>query len=196
MLQAEALAVVLLVTGSVAAPDSLYDREIAAAIEDVRDVHPVPASLVKAVIAQESSWEARAVSRAGAVGLMQVLPATAAKVGVSREELFDPARNILAGVRLLAVLLRHYKGDVMSALTAYNARPRRLFAPIPQNGETPGYVRAVLAQYALYAGGKLHVTASAPRSARETTERTPPLLRSSNATPEGRRQALPWGPGP
>lgn len=145
MLAADVLMFVLLVAGSAPAPDMLHDREIAAAIEDVKDVHPVPAALVKAVIAQESSWDPRAVSRAGALGLMQLLPTTAAMVGVSREELLDPARNILASVRLLAVLLRHYRGDVISALTAYNARPRQLFAPIPQNGETPGYVMAVLA---------------------------------------------------
>ncbi len=166
MLDFEVLTLALVVASSPPPPDIRYDREIAAAIEDVHDVHHVPAALVKAVITQESSWNPRAVSRAGALGLMQLLPATAAKVGVSREELFDPAKNILAGVRLLAVLLRHYDGDVISALTAYNARPRRLFAPIPQNGETPGYVRAVLANYARYAGGKLPVAFDRSRDRR------------------------------
>lgn len=166
MLDFEVLTLALVVASSPPPPDMRYDREIAAAIEDVHDVHHVPAALVKAVITQESSWNPRAVSRAGALGLMQLLPATAAKVGVSREELFDPAKNILAGVRLLAVLLRHYRGDVISALTAYNARPRELFAPIPQNGETPGYVRAVLAYYARYAGGRLHVVPENERAAR------------------------------
>ncbi len=166
MLDFEVLTLALVVASSPPPPDRRYDREIAAAIEDVHDVHHVPAALVKAVITQESSWNPRAVSRAGALGLMQLLPATAAKVGVSREELLDPAKNILAGVRLLSVLLRHYRGDVISALTAYNARPRELFAPIPQNGETPGYVRAVLAYYARYAGGKLHVVPEHARGAR------------------------------
>lgn len=166
MLEFEVLTLAVFVASSPPPPDVRYDREIAAAIEDVRDVHHVPAALVKAVITRESSWNPRAVSRAGALGLMQLLPATAAKVGVSREELFDPAKNILAGVRLLAVLLRHYRGDVISALTAYNARPRELFAPIPQNGETPGYVRAVLAYYARYAGGKLHVAPEHARGSR------------------------------
>lgn len=165
MLDFEVLTLALVVASSPPPPDMRYDREIAAAIEDVHDVHHVPAALVKAVITRESSWNPRAVSRAGALGLMQLLPATAAKVGVSREELFDPARNILAGVRLLAVLLRHYRGDVISALTAYNARPRELFAPIPQNGETPGYVRAVLTYYARYAGGRLHVVPEHARGA-------------------------------
>jgi soluble lytic murein transglycosylase-like protein len=166
MLDFGVLTLALVAASSPPSPDMRYEREIAAAIEDVHDVHHVPAALVKAVITRESSWSPRAVSRAGALGLMQLLPATAAKVGVSREELFDPARNILAGVRLLAILLRHYRGDVISALTAYNARPRELFAPIPQNGETPGYVRAVLAHYARYAGGKLHAVPEHVRGAR------------------------------
>ena len=166
MLDFGVVTLALVVASLPPSPDMRYEREIAAAIEDVHDVHSVPAALVKAVITRESSWNPRAVSRAGALGLMQLLPATAAKVGVSREELFDPAKNILAGVRLLAILLRHYRGDVISALTAYNARPRELFAPIPQNGETPGYVRAVLAYYARYAGGKLHVVPEHARGAR------------------------------
>ena len=114
---------------------------------------------------------------------MQLLPATAAKVGVSREELFDPAKNILAGVRLLAVLLRHYNGDVISALTAYNARPRQLFAPIPQNGETPGYVEAVLANYARYSKQPMPVTPGGPARSRDSAEKASPLLRSTRLGP-------------
>jgi hypothetical protein len=59
----------------------------------------------------------------------------------------EPGPNILAGTRLLAVLLRHYRGDVVSALVAYNARPRMRLAPVPENGETPGYVRRVLGSW-------------------------------------------------
>ena len=128
-----------------------YQAEIAAAVLSVEEIHPVPPAVVMAVIAAESGWNARAVSRAGALGLMQLMPATAAKVGVSREELFVPERNILAGTRLLAVLLRHYQGDLVSTLVAYNAGARRPLAPIPQNGETPGYVRKVLRHLELFA---------------------------------------------
>src|SRR5260370_1430259 len=81
---------------------------------------------------------------------MQVMPANARRLGVSPDDLWIPATNILAGVRLLAVLLRHYRGDVVSALVAYNARPRPLFAPLPGNSETPAYVLKVLAFYERY----------------------------------------------
>jgi soluble lytic murein transglycosylase-like protein len=127
-----------------AASHGRYDAEIAQAVASVRDVYPVPVALVKAVITAESGWKPRAVSRAGARGLMQLMPATAAKTGVRAEDLFEPAPNILAGTRLLAVLLRHYRGDLVSALVAYNAGPRGGFAPVPQNGETPAYVWRVV----------------------------------------------------
>ena len=121
-----------------------YDPEIRVAVGDVASIWPVPHSFVKAVIHRESGFRPRAVSPAGAVGLMQVIPFNARRLGVTERELWTPATNILAGTRLLAVLLRHYRGDVISTLVAYNAGPRQLLAPIPENGETPGYVRGVL----------------------------------------------------
>jgi soluble lytic murein transglycosylase-like protein len=143
-----ALAVLLATTPL--ARDNRFDPLIAAAIGQTRVVHAVPPALVRAVIRQESGFSPRALSRAGARGLMQLMPATAQRLGVAPEALWDPAKNILAGVRLLAVLLEHYRGDIVSALVAYNARPRRLLAPIPQNGETPRYVWNVLAFYEQY----------------------------------------------
>ena len=131
--------------------DARYDREIAVAISAARPIYPVPRSLVMAVIRAESGFDAEAVSPAGAVGLMQLMPATARRLGIRPDELRDPARNVLGGVRLLAVLLRRYRGDVVSALVAYNSRPRPRLAPIPRNGETPAYVRAVLANLRRYA---------------------------------------------
>src|SRR5262245_28692894 len=113
-----------------------YEAEIAAAVDDVSSVWTVPHALVKAVIQRESSFDPTALSRAGAVGLMQVLPRNARLVGLAPEDLWVAKLNIIAGTRLLAVLLQHYQGDVVSALVAYNARPQLLFAPVPENGET------------------------------------------------------------
>jgi soluble lytic murein transglycosylase-like protein len=121
-----------------------YALEIDAAVADASRIWSVPPSLVKAIIHRESAFNPTARSPAGAVGLMQVLPRNAERLGVRREELWVPRLNILAGTRLLAVLLRHYRGDVTSALVAYNARPHRRFAPVPENGETREYVRRVL----------------------------------------------------
>lgn len=123
-----------------------YEAEIDAALAEVAAIYPVPKALVVAVISVESGFRPRAVSPAGAKGLMQLMPYTAGRVGLDEQRLFDPAQNILGGARLLAVLLRHYDGDVISALVAYNARPRGLFVPVPRNGETPAYVWRVLAR--------------------------------------------------
>ena len=130
-----------------AAPD--FEAEIQAALVDVRAVHPVPANLVRAVIACESQGNPKAVSSAGAMGLMQVMPFNARKLGLARvKELFDPRLNILAGVRLLAVLLKHYGGDLVATLVAYNAGPRPKGAAVPKNGETPEYVECVVQRFA------------------------------------------------
>lgn len=142
-----------------------YEREIDAAIAATASTYPVPKELVQAVIRRESAFNPKALSRAGAVGLMQVMPFNAPLLGVAAEDLADPARNILAGTRLLAVLLRHYQGDVISALVAYNARPRELGAPLPDNGETPEYVRAVLGFfYAYRAASGLKQPVAAPQT--------------------------------
>jgi soluble lytic murein transglycosylase-like protein len=138
-----ALAVAALLSAGPAIP---FEPEIDAALAETSTIYPVPKILVVAVISVESGFRPRAVSRVGAVGLMQLMPSTALKLGLSRDDLIDPRRNILGGVRLLAVLLRHYGGDVFSALVAYNARPRRPFARIPMNGETPQYVWRVVAR--------------------------------------------------
>ncbi len=133
-----------------APPAASFEAEIAAAVRDVEHVHPVPTALIRAVIQRESRFNPGAISKAGAIGLMQVMPYTAPRVGLTEADLWDPAKNILAGTRLLAVLLRYYRGDLISVLVAYNARPRKIFAPIPQNSETPGYVAAVLRFFQAY----------------------------------------------
>ncbi|SRR6266849_4279540 len=138
-----------------ASSQSTYDAEIALAVLDVERIHYVPPALVKSIIQCESAFNPRVVSTAGAIGLMQVMPFTAARVGLTAADLSDPAKNILAGTRLVAVLLRYYNGDLISALVAYNARPRRLFAPIPRNGETPRYVSAVLHYFGYFSHGQL-----------------------------------------
>lgn len=148
------------------------DQAITAACAAVADVWPVPAQLVRAVIRRESAFDPRAVSKAGAIGLMQVMPYNARRLGLTEEELWQPAKNVLAGTRLLAVLLAHYDGDLISALAGYNARPRKLFAPLPQNGETPGYVRAVLRYFREYGGQAVLRPPHAARSTLDAERRT------------------------
>jgi soluble lytic murein transglycosylase-like protein len=133
--------------------DASYDDAIDVAVRDVAKLYPVTPALVKAIIRQESGFNPKARSHAGAIGLMQLMPFNAPKVGLSEPELWIPERNILGGTRLIAALLRYYNGDMVAALAAYNAKPRNPFAPLPQNGETPGYVAAVLRYYDEYTRG-------------------------------------------
>lgn len=113
-------------------------------IEEHAGLHGINPELVRAVIQVESGFNARAVSPKGAMGLMQLMPATATEFGVGNP--FDPAENVRAGVAYLRRLLDRYDGRVELALAAYNAGPGavdRHGAQVPPYRETREYVRKI-----------------------------------------------------
>src|SRR5580700_415709 len=117
-------------------------------IEGAAARYSVDADLITSVIAAESNFDPKAISRRNARGLMQLLPPTAARLGV--QNIFDPRENIDAGTRYLRDLLLLYKNDLALTLAAYNAGPQRVqqYGRIPPFAETQSYVRRVRTAYA------------------------------------------------
>jgi len=109
--------------------------------------HKVDPALVKAVISTESGWNPHAISRKGAVGLMQLIPETAQRYGVGNP--FDPVQNVEGGTMYLRSLLDRYNGDLVKSLAAYNAGEHAvdLSGGVPALRETQRYVQKVTDAY-------------------------------------------------
>lgn len=107
----------------------------------------VDADLISSVIAAESNFDPKAISKRNARGLMQLLPETAARFGV--QDIFDPRENIDAGTHYLRDLLQRYNNDLALALAAYNAGPEKVqqFGSVPPYAETVSYIRRVRRAY-------------------------------------------------
>ena len=122
------------------------DRDFESIVQDAAQRYRVDAGLIRAVIQAESGGNPTAVSRAGARGLMQLMPATAAELGVTNP--FDPTQNIMGGTSYLRRLLDRYRGDVKLALAAYNWGMGNLEKrPEAMPLETKNYVAKVERQY-------------------------------------------------
>ena len=129
------------------------------AIEEAATKHNVDPNLVRAVVKVESNFNPAAVSRKGAMGLMQLMPSTARELNVSNP--FDPEQNVDAGVRHLKHLLESFNGDVGLSLAAYNAGQGAVQrnGGVPPFRETRNYVRRITS---LYGRGDLSTSWSGP----------------------------------
>ena len=127
-----------------AAPDNEPEITIDAHIKEVAARHGVRADLVAAVIEAESDYNPRAVSRRGARGLMQLMPKTAASLGVN--DPFDPKANIEAGVKHLRAMMDRFDNNIPLALAAYNAGEVAVikYRGIPPYRETRAYVNRIV----------------------------------------------------
>ncbi len=124
-------------------------------VREAAERHRVDPALVRAVIETESNWNPAAVSRKGALGLMQLIPTTAQRFGVN--DVFNPKQNVDAGVRYLRTLLERYNGNLDLALAAYNAGEGAVDRAhgIPAYRETRNYVQRVQDAYFRPGSGRL-----------------------------------------
>lgn len=141
--------------------------------------HGVDPNLVFAVMRQESGFNSRARSYKGASGLMQLMPATARRFGVTN--IWDPAQNIEAGTRYLRFLLDTFNGDVKLALAGYNAGEGAVIKygyTVPRYRETQNYVRSISAKY----GRATHNAARAVQATASTEPLAPATMTFSSGT--------------
>jgi soluble lytic murein transglycosylase-like protein len=126
--------------------------EYDAYIREAASLYQIPEALVRAVIRVESNFDPRAISRANAQGLMQLIPATAERMLVT--DPFDARQNVLGGTRYLRVLANLFNGNLQLTLAAYNAGEGAVikYNGIPPYEETQAYVVKVLEYYDLYRG--------------------------------------------
>jgi len=132
------------------APAPVAPAQIDALVQQNATTWQVDPALVKAVIANESGFNANATSKVGAQGLMQLMPDTAASLGVHNA--YDPAQNVAGGTRYLRGLLDRFNGDEKLAIAAYNAGPGAVekYGGVPPYAETQNYVQNVLSSYDRY----------------------------------------------
>ena len=124
--------------------EPLPSSEVDFLVEQAAEKQDLDVEMLRAVIQQESAFRPCAVSPKGAMGLMQLMPATASQFGVPNP--FDPADNVEGGARFLKQLMVRYGGDLTLALGAYNAGPAKVDAAagIPNIPETQDYVKQIL----------------------------------------------------
>jgi soluble lytic murein transglycosylase-like protein len=151
-------------SSTMGAAGQAYRQKIEEMIRETSARYNVDPALIRAVIETESNWNSTAVSRKGALGLMQLVPGTAQQLGVSNA--FDPKQNVDGGVRYLHTLLERYNGDLDKALAAYNAGPGAVDRAkgVPGYRETREYVRKVTDSYFRPGSDRLPHAFGAPRS--------------------------------
>ena len=138
-------------------------------IDSAAKRYAVDAELISSVIAAESNFNPRAVSRRNARGLMQLMPRTASTLGV--RNVFDPTQNIDGGTRYLRDLLLRYQNDITLTLAAYNAGPEKVqqYGAVPPFAETISYVRRVKQEYAKRKTSAVKPVSATPKSTASDT---------------------------
>lgn len=128
-------------------PDAKPQRTLNEVISAASDKHQIDPDLITSVIHAESAFDPKARSPKGAQGLMQLMPGTASRLGVTNA--YDPSANVDGGTQYLRELLLKYNGDIIKALAAYNAGPGRVqqYHGVPPYHETRAYVARIVREF-------------------------------------------------
>jgi soluble lytic murein transglycosylase-like protein len=171
------------------APPAPKAQTLNEVINAISDRHHIDPDLVNSVIHAESGFNPRAVSPKGARGLMQLMPQTASRLGVSNP--FDPRANVEGGTRYLSELLQRYNFDVIKALAAYNAGPHRVeqYRGVPPYYETRVYVAKIVRDYNRKKLAQRKAAAATAKMGRNKTAAQPPATVKQAAIPDLASQA-------
>ena len=172
---------------AVTAPIPSRAMSLGELVQDASQKNKVDAELILSVIRAESAFRTDAVSPKGAQGLMQLMPQTAAMLGV--RDALDPASNVEGGTRYLRQLLDRYNNDLSKALAAYNAGPGPVdqYRGVPPYSETRAYLAKVIGDFSRHKQARLQ---AGQRQARETVNNTQ-KLRSPAEPPRNRTTSAP-----
>jgi len=141
------LAAAVPLSQALSAPAILVPKAALAQVDAAAEAQHLDPVLVRAMVQCESGFDPSARSAAGSIGLMQVMPKTGARFGLSADDLADPAKNLQAGTAYLRFLMDHYSGDTQKAVAAYNAGEKAVDAGQAPSRENRLYVEAVMALY-------------------------------------------------
>ncbi len=152
-------------------PSTFRAQNIADVVGPASQKHLIDPALITSVIREESGFNPRAVSPKGAQGLMQLMPGTAAKLGV--QNAFEPSANVEGGTRYLHELLEYYHWDLAKALAAYNAGPQRVaqYGGVPPYRETHAYVARIIRDFNRQKLAQQKAQAAARKSGRSKSAR-------------------------
>ena len=182
----------VVVPARMAKPQNLKPQDLNEVINTISDRHHIDPDFISSVIHAESGFNPRAVSPKGAQGLMQLMPGTASKLGVSNA--FDPRANVEGGTRYLTELLQRYNFDVIKALAAYNAGPLRVqqYGGVPPYQETRAYVARIVRDYNRKKIAQRKAAAASARNNRNQRSLPPPAVaRQASLPPALASQASP-----
>ena len=154
-------------------------------IKAASEKHRIDRALIESVIHAESSFNPKAVSPKGAKGLMQLMPATAAELGVNN--VFDPQANVDGGTRYLQQLLIKYNNNLAKALAAYNAGPHRVeqYQGVPPYRETHAYVAKIITEFNRKKLAETGAQPAAPKKSARATAKSKPVTKPTAGAGSG-----------